>query len=284
MRSEAKLVSTDLDGRSADGRGWYRGLVEDVRSIGNLVPSAHGDTREFVGLGLTVGAGALVYRQGLVRHLGWMEMLQMIAGVGDLEAIRAVAPRANHLLFSTMPAYGERTGPRVPGIIEHLLEDPYSRRALLYIGNPGESCSPRLQCGVTMQFLLRRPVLYGVLTMRSWDLVKGLPYDLMIFGGLLQVVAACLGASPGELVVNAGSAHCYTSDDDKRPSDKLASFELRPDVDRTELGAWRTWARGLIASAPWPRGSVPEGVRVYEANEAPDPDVEASVVTPFLEV
>jgi thymidylate synthase len=94
-------------------------------------------------------------------------------------------------------------------IVDELGARASSRQAVLYVGRPWETCTDGLPCTSTIQFLRRLDGLHCVVSMRSWDLILGLPYDLMMFGGLQQVVAGCLGESLGDLIVTAGSAHVY---------------------------------------------------------------------------
>ena len=165
-------------------------FYERVAEHGVTYPSRFGDmiemqwpaTIEFL-------AGALVKRDRINYALGWMEMLQFIGGVYEPDAIKRVAPRANHALFTPQMAYGPRVKDQMPEIIRALIRDPLTRQAIAFIGSKEDGPTNSQPCTVSMQFLIREGVLRTIVTMRSWDLVKGMAYDAMMFGGMALAVA-----------------------------------------------------------------------------------------------
>ena len=190
----------------------YKSIIDAVLASGLETPSRYGPTREVLGMSLILPAGRMVRRKGISEALGWMELTQLIAGVFDPEALKKVAPKAQHELFTSQMAYGPRLKDQMHNVIRTLRRDPLSRQAVLFVGKPEDGPTSDLPCTETIQLLLRDESLNAVVSMRSWDLIKGLPYDLMMFGGLVQALAAVLDRDPGWVRVTAGSAHVYEED------------------------------------------------------------------------
>lgn len=238
----------------------YHDYVTSIQVAGIEVNSRHGKCIEYpIPRTLHVEAGLLVKRLGINYSLGWMEMLQFIGGVFDPDAIKRVAPRANHELFTSQMAYGPRVVDQVPKIIEKLRSDPMTRQAIMFIGHPDDGPTDAQPCTVSMQFILRHGVLRTCVTMRSWDLVKGIAYDVMMFSGMLNAVANVLGAIPGALFVTAGSPHIYVSEGHKTPMASDSIFSIDRSVG-TEWSDYVEWARAHVLSLP--HGKVPDGVSV----------------------
>ena len=217
--------------------------------FGMEVGSRHGPTRELLNLQYMAVSSRFVLRRGMNTRLGWAEALQIIAGVFDPEMLKAVAPSANHALFTPSMAYGPRLGFQVDNIIKYLREDPDGLQATLWIARPSDGCTSEQTCTTTGHFLIRGGQLDLTINMRSWDLVKGLPYDLMFFQLLKACVARDLGVRVGALVVQAVSAHYYVEDRAKFKSAGVGEFQFNlawpdrwPDM--------REWARHEVAALP----------------------------------
>lgn len=109
--------------------------------------------------------------------------------------------------------YGERVRGQLGRVVNELKRDKDSRRAVLsvYNGRRDLTDSNDVPCTIGFQFLLRRDQLHMIATMRSSDVVMGLPYDLMQFGILHATVAQAVGVDQGDLTLQCGSAHVYES-------------------------------------------------------------------------
>jgi hypothetical protein len=94
--------------------------------------------------------------------------------------------------------------------------------------------------------------------MRSWDLWWGLPYDLIMFCGLAQLMGRCLNVPAIDVQVNAGSAHVYEQHWSKAPLAETDYLEFADDVPR-DWPSLRQWARKLVIDDSWVSGS-PVGV------------------------
>lgn len=192
-------------------------LAKTTLIQGQLIDSRYGQCYEILGGRLVFPSGSLVSRKSINYSLGWMEFLQLIAGVYDPEGLKRVAPYANHDLFTEQMAYGPRIQYQMNDIIHALEEDPFTRQAVAFIGHPSDGPTSDLPCTLTIQFLSRANGLNAIVSMRSWDLCRGLPYDLMMFTGLLEVVANCIGIPAANVIVHAGSTHVYLDQVEKIP-------------------------------------------------------------------
>jgi hypothetical protein len=159
-----------------------------------------------------------------------MEGLQFIAGVGDLDQIARVAPKAKLDLFTGQSIYGPRAGSQPAEVIEELLADRNSRRAVIILGKPGEALADR-PCTTSLQYQIVDNKLETIVSMRSSDAVYGLPYDLTQFGMMSQMIAQCVTASLGKLVINIGNAHIYDSTAHLATGYRPWAFRL-PEVNR----------------------------------------------------
>lgn len=89
-------------------------------------------------------------------------------------------------------------------------------------------------CVSSCQFMLRNDRLHAVLTMRSNDVIWGLPYDVFLFTMIQEMLACELGAELGSYCHIAGSLHLY---------------------NQHERLAERVLEAGLTRAAPMPRMS-----------------------------
>ena len=240
----------------------YTEMINDVDDLGTEVVSRYGDTKEIVGLQVEFTAGTMTRRRGLNNAIGFMELMQILAGVFDPEAIARVAPRANLELFTAKMAYGPRLVAQIPKAITTLRRDPESRQAIMFVGRPEDGMTPDQPCTTSIQFLLRDGFMQTVVSMRSWDLLKGLPYDVICFGGLAMAVARCLGVVAEYVTVTAGSAHVYADDvaAGKRPSQETDSFSFDEEIVPDGWSGIQYWAFEEIKKMT----KVPEGIEIWE--------------------
>lgn len=236
-------------------------LAREVLTLGKIVDSRYGKTIEMLGGQLKCSSGTLFTRTGINYSLGFMELLQMVGGVFDLEAIKRVAPNANHSLFTYPMAYGPRIKHQMNRLLTTLRSDPRSRQAVLFVGSRDDGMSSDLPCTLAIQFRQRNGYLHAIVSMRSWDLCRGLPYDVIMFSGLLEIVARCMIWKPGDLIVHAGSAHIYEDQKEKIPYISDYRWYLTDDAPTT-WGKWREWAHRNIERLE--RGGIPEHVRLYD--------------------
>lgn len=117
-------------------------------------------------------------------------------------------------------AYGPKIVDQIPYILEVLANDNDTRQAVINIWRERPGPSKDIPCTINMQFLIRENKLYLIVNMRSNDIVKGVCYDCFTFSMVALAVKLLLkevhniNVELGELTVNAGSLHLYSSDDD----------------------------------------------------------------------
>lgn len=97
-------------------------------------------------------------------------------------------------------------------LVQLLKQDSQSRRAVLdlYDAEGGLDASVKdVACTCSVQFLIRKGALDAIVTMRSNDLIWGLPYDFYLFTMLQEMLAQELGVHLGRYHHNVGSLHLY---------------------------------------------------------------------------
>lgn len=134
---------------------------------------------------------------------------------------------------SANSAYGSRIfkpHPRVTGgnlefnqwqyVIDELVRDPDSRRAVIHIRVPQDSYMAKLDvpCTLSLQFFLRNDKIHLTVSMRSSDVVLGIPYDVpafTIFQELLSIQLTSVLCRPiglGKYHHVSNSLHLYERD------------------------------------------------------------------------
>lgn len=240
----------------------YADVVTKTLAEGTKIPSRYGMTFERRNVTVAAMAGEWPRRPGLNMHIGLMEGLFLVSGTFDLGRIIAVAPRADHDLFTVDGAYGPRVRGQLPKLVDMLTADPDSRQHILYIGRAGDQYKSDTPCTNSLQFLRRAEFLNCIVNMRSSDLIKGLPTDMMQFGLLTQVLALCLGVMPGVVAINAASSHLYQLDMDKLPplteGEQKTKRMVVPRLEGLDgvhpnlrFARYQDWAVETIYLAPW---------------------------------
>lgn len=251
----------------------YRQHVVDIKSVGHHANPRGLPVVEVYNKSSQFTAGEMIRRQGINYKLGFMEGLQLLAGVFNKVALGWVAPNADLSLFSDQSAYGPRVVGQVERAIVALNTDPETRRAVVMLARPHEGGSENMPCTLAVQFQVRNLVLGTTITMRSSDAMYGIPYDVMQFGMLAQAVARCIGV-PGTRPVRAGyldfqlaNAHIYTSTGHLAPLHEPGyHFLLNADVP-TKWTDITQWAHKRILRKYLWEGGVPKGITVTEGSD-----------------
>jgi thymidylate synthase len=102
-------------------------------------------------------------------------------------------------------------------LVEELVKDNDSRRAVLHIRSPHDSILAHkdVPCTLTLQFFIRDDKLHQVASMRSTDIILGLAYDVPAFtifqellaGQLTEVLGRPIGL--GDYIHVSNSLHLY---------------------------------------------------------------------------
>jgi hypothetical protein len=240
---------------------WDNGGATEVRGLA---------VKALPDLSIVEMPGQFPYRAGGNAAIGLIEGLQFIAGTAELSAIRAAAPHARHDLFGSNSYYGPRVISQIPRIIEELKENRGTRRGVLMIAHPEDS-PDTIPCTLSIQYqqvFKDKPTLYTNVTMRSSDLVWGMPYDLIQFGMLSYAIACCTALHPGSIVVNTANAHIYDETAVMPAKWTLGYFEMPVKFD--DWGAWVEWARSLVYREP--ALTAPEFLKLFKVvREGVDP-------------
>lgn len=237
----------------------YPEFFERVKLTGKKVPSRYGDTVELLSEQFVFHAGALVNRPKINYALGWQEALQLVAGIYEKDWIERVAPAANMDLFTKDMAYGLRVGMQIHSYFAALVNDSDTRQAVMFIGHPRDGMSSSQPCTTSIQFIIRDLYLHMNISMRSWDLYRGLPYDIMMFGLLNLSLSRALGITPGKIAVTAGSAHVYTSDLENTPVECNTHFNFAKSAP-DQWGLIVAWAENEARNLQ--RRGTPNGIIV----------------------
>lgn len=105
---------------------------------------------------------------------------------------------------------------QVVALFYELANNPFSRRHIISLWNPMELEEMALPpCFYSFQAIVKRGTVDLIVSQRSADLFIGLPYDICFYSVLLNLIVNSINNqrdekySPGEVVVNIGSAHIY---------------------------------------------------------------------------
>lgn len=193
----------------------YENLVASVKLMGHNSAPRGQSTFEFIGSSFYTHSQETVWRKGMNTKLAILEGLMFVGGFFDLNFIKAVAPKANLDLYLYQSDYGRRVNYQILACYNMLKEDSDTRRAVMYFNSPlhttDHSLAKDMACTTTYQFLLRDGLLHSHVSMRSSDIVYGLPMDLVMFGMMNQYMARLLQVENGIVTLSAGSSHLYES-------------------------------------------------------------------------
>lgn len=115
-------------------------------------------------------------------------------------------------------AYGPKVVDQVSYVTRMLSLNSDTRQAVINIWRENPPATRDVPCTLSLQFLARRGFLDVVASMRSSDMVTGLPYDVFNFSAIGLYVLLQLRESgaaqlePGILILTAGSSHIYERD------------------------------------------------------------------------
>ena len=202
----------------ADGQGVltsYAALIDYTRREGVLEASRAGDTLNMPPVILSYQPQETVQTARFNPALAFVEVCQILAGKTVREAIDIVAPQTYKFGFfdRSNVEYGERVGCQIPRMINELKQSPPSRRVFAMAGQGDEDPEER-PCALSVQLRIRGDELHWYTSMRSWDLARGLPYNVMMWGIPAQIVAQQLQLPKARVHIYATSPHLYVEDKD----------------------------------------------------------------------
>lgn len=196
--------------------------------------------REVFNANLRFRPGEILGRDKLNVNLGLMEGLQFVAGVFMKDWIAAIAPHARLDLFTLQAAYGPRGEGQFASAINALRVDPLTRRAVVILPTWSEGGTADAPCTTSLTFYIREGKLNATIHMRSSDAVWGLPYDVMQFGLVTQVMAKVLGVQAQSVLLQIVNGHIYDGTQHLVPNGRGGSFEVTADLK--SWGSAMDWA------------------------------------------
>lgn len=226
----------------------YTKLLDDAAARGKEVKSEGGDCKVLPSVLASYHAGERVETPTFNLSLALLEGFQLMAGETRRDIIQEVAPITYKKGYFDNPnvEYGERYTGRIASELHHLKKNRTSRRGVAYGGYNGEDgdsrpCAPfvHLHIGHTNK-------LEVFVTQRSWDLYKGTPYNIMMWGLAAQGWASFLDCSFARVTINANVPHLYLADipkgEDAPYGAQARDIRLRlPKL--VTIGDLQTWAQ-----------------------------------------
>jgi hypothetical protein len=209
---------------AADGRDAYLRLRDEVENGREVSPRGQ-RTLEIPAATIRIEDPTQPAPTGLGRGLnskiGAAEAAHLIGGVSDANQLINCAK--NFAMFVEGPAgdrlmgaYGPRVASQWHRVIDQLTGDRDSRQAGVNIWRYDELAEPSkdVPCTLSLFYQIRDDKLEAFTTMRSNDLVWGVPYDWMMFTAVQRALAFALGVGLGPYTHHAYSMHAYVDRDD----------------------------------------------------------------------
>lgn len=244
-------------------------LAQHLTVFGSRVSPRGLKTYELLGVTTRWPLGEYPTRVGMSARLAATEAWMLVAGTFDVELVRRAAPNARLDLFTHMARYGPMVRSQLPKLVGLLRREPDTRRAVLYFGRPAIGLSDKSPCTNSIQFLIREGKLHAFVSMRSWDLVYGVPNDVVMFTALGLSVAKTIPVLPGTLQVTAGSLHVYDETAHLAKSAAPERGAVTVSFEKAEYESWQEVVQEALRyeQEPW------EWVRVLRAREEVGDDV-----------
>ena len=142
-------------------------------------------------------------------------------------------------------SYGYRVAKGLQKVVDKLKTDKNTRQAVLTIYSHNNDMidytGRDTPCTLSLQFIIRDNKLNLIVTMRSNDVILGLPYDIYNFTNMQEIVANTLGINVGQYIHQVGSLHVY--------NENYEIFELMKDSEEVlayncnNLKEWKKQAR-----------------------------------------
>lgn len=216
------------------------------------------ETLEIDPLTCNFRAGETVTRKGFNPALGIVEGLQIVGGFTDRKALKRVAPKTFSEGYFNHPnvEYGEMLAPHLPAAFKHLKADLHSRRVIIPLAAPGMA-EEALPCAHTVQLRAVGDRLSVYVSMRSWDLLRGLPYNVTMWGLAAQIWAQALGVDEEDpwISIHATSPHIYLSDLEAGLQEEAGTgprFGVSyVGFDEYQPGEWGPLIQEILNGVPW---------------------------------
>ena len=178
------------------------------------------------------------------------ELLWILSGRTDLKYLedngvkywRPDYERSGRTDETLGPVYGKQWRDfngvdQLANLVNAIHVDPSSRRLLVSAWNPADLKEMALPpCHYSFQVYINNGVMDLMWQQRSADVFLGLPYDISMYGLLLEMLAKGSNLIPGQLIGQLGDCHLYNNHLDqakeyrRRRKRSLPQLELRAGI------------------------------------------------------
>ena len=195
------------------------------------------------------------------------ELLWILQGRTDMEYLRNNGinywdddyKRSGRTDGTLGPVYGKQWRnfngvDQLQRIIMGIMTRPESRRLIVNAWNPSELHQMALPpCHYGFQVYINDNKLDLMWQQRSADVFLGLPYDIAMYGLLLELLAKGAGYKPGRLIAQLGDCHLYSNH--REQSKELLSRQLKgkilPVLDLAGPGLTIGYDKDVIVPNEW---------------------------------
>jgi thymidylate synthase len=195
------------------------------------------------------------------------ELLWILQGRTDMEYLRENGinywdddyKRSGRTDGTLGPVYGKQWRnfngvDQLQRIIMGIMTRPESRRLIVNAWNPSELHQMALPpCHYGFQVYINDNKLDLMWQQRSADVFLGLPYDIAMYGLLLELLAKGAGYKPGRLIAQLGDCHLYSNH--REQSKELLSRQLNgkilPVLDLAGSGLTIGYDKDVVVPNEW---------------------------------
>ena len=195
------------------------------------------------------------------------ELLWILQGRTDMEYLRENGinywdddyKRSGRTDGTLGPVYGKQWRnfngvDQLQRIIIGIMTRPESRRLIVNAWNPSELHQMALPpCHYGFQVYINDNKLDLMWQQRSADVFLGLPYDIAMYGLLLELLAKGAGYKPGRLIAQLGDCHLYSNH--REQSKELLSRQLNgkilPVLDLAGSGLTIGYDKDVVVPNEW---------------------------------
>ena len=195
------------------------------------------------------------------------ELLWILQGRTDMEYLRDNGinywdddyKRSGRTDGTLGPVYGKQWRnfngvDQLQRIIIGIMTRPESRRLMVNAWNPSELHQMALPpCHYGFQVYINDNKLDLMWQQRSADVFLGLPYDIAMYGLLLELLAKGAGYKPGRLIAQLGDCHLYSNH--REQSKELLSRQLNgkilPVLDLAGSGLTIGYDKDVVVPNEW---------------------------------
>ena len=174
-------------------------------------------------------AGEMVTRRGFNPSLAFIEALCLVGGRTDRVAIRLAAPKTfqSGYFDGRNVEYGEMYSRKVRDALRNGFH--LSRRCVLFGGSNNMMMSD-MPCATSIHLqVIHGQFLSVTVFQRSWDLVKGLPYNITMWGFAAKLWARAAGLLDATVYIMASNPHIYLEDGNSPMLYDIARARIEPD-------------------------------------------------------